>query len=281
MVILDKSINKIHLSSRSQSSIRLLAVPIVLLSVLLLFALFATMIRNEQNVISETSGMEPGHATMIENSDFYFTQEIPSLENLHHTGNGNTRRYKLFDKGTSAPVTFYTAMAAMESPDSQLSGLLIHVLKNNDIQAYFWECPPITNETIQLVQFEFVLIPSSALASKSPDRETFMSHFLSSKDGVCVFESLGCDHSTLIAPFPLHAMDIKSYTHLAAFVRMSPEEQVKKIITTVASELLHKVKASHPTNPIWLSTSGLGVYWLHVRLDTFPKYYNWMEYKHV
>lgn len=32
--------------------------------------------------------------------------------------------------------------------------------------------------------------------------------------------------------------------------------------------------------PIWLSTSGLGVYWLHVRLDTRPKYYNHDEYKY-
>ena len=30
---------------------------------------------------------------------------------------------------------------------------------------------------------------------------------------------------------------------------------------------------------VWLSTSGLGVPWLHVRLDSEPKYYTWTEYK--
>jgi hypothetical protein len=29
----------------------------------------------------------------------------------------------------------------------------------------------------------------------------------------------------------------------------------------------------------WLSTSGLGVSWLHMRLDSTPKYYNWQPYK--
>jgi hypothetical protein len=32
-------------------------------------------------------------------------------------------------------------------------------------------------------------------------------------------------------------------------------------------------------SPVWLSTSGLGVYWLHVRLDTHPKYYQYQPYK--
>lgn len=35
-----------------------------------------------------------------------------------------------------------------------------------------------------------------------------------------------------------------------------------------------------PTDyPIWLSTSGLGVYWLHMRLDRRPKYYTYEPFK--
>jgi hypothetical protein len=30
---------------------------------------------------------------------------------------------------------------------------------------------------------------------------------------------------------------------------------------------------------MWVSTSGLGVYWLYIRLDSFPKYYNFQPYK--
>ena len=31
--------------------------------------------------------------------------------------------------------------------------------------------------------------------------------------------------------------------------------------------------------PVWTSTSGLGVYWLHVRLDSRPKYYQHQPFK--
>ena len=31
--------------------------------------------------------------------------------------------------------------------------------------------------------------------------------------------------------------------------------------------------------PLWVSTCGLGVYWLHVRLDSFPKYYRYAPYQ--
>jgi hypothetical protein len=31
--------------------------------------------------------------------------------------------------------------------------------------------------------------------------------------------------------------------------------------------------------PLWLSTSGLGVAWLHVRLDERPKYYTHAPYR--
>ena len=34
-----------------------------------------------------------------------------------------------------------------------------------------------------------------------------------------------------------------------------------------------------PGRSVWLSTSGLGVYWLHMRLDSYPKYYTHDEYK--
>ncbi len=31
--------------------------------------------------------------------------------------------------------------------------------------------------------------------------------------------------------------------------------------------------------PVWLSTAGAGVSWLHVRLDTRPKYYHHGPYR--
>ncbi|MGB1216866.1 MAG: DUF6940 family protein [Saprospiraceae bacterium] len=32
---------------------------------------------------------------------------------------------------------------------------------------------------------------------------------------------------------------------------------------------------------MWLSTAGLGVYWLHIRMDNRPKYYKHKAYKEI
>ena len=31
--------------------------------------------------------------------------------------------------------------------------------------------------------------------------------------------------------------------------------------------------------PVWLSTAGMGIAWLHIRLDDRPKYYGYREYR--
>jgi len=33
--------------------------------------------------------------------------------------------------------------------------------------------------------------------------------------------------------------------------------------------------------PVWLSTAGGGVAWLHVRLDDRPKYYGYAQYRNA
>ncbi len=34
-----------------------------------------------------------------------------------------------------------------------------------------------------------------------------------------------------------------------------------------------------PDEKIWMSTCGTGIYWLHLRLDTKPKYYTYTDYR--
>ncbi|HEU5075095.1 MAG TPA: hypothetical protein VFU02_12985, partial [Polyangiaceae bacterium] len=66
-----------------------------------------------------------------------------------------------------------------------------------------------------------------------------------------------------------------AYTHLAAFLRHAPPEQCEVLLREVgfaARECLRN-------EPFWLSTSGLGVAWLHVRIDSRPKYYQYTPYR--
>jgi len=68
-----------------------------------------------------------------------------------------------------------------------------------------------------------------------------------------------------------------AYGHLAAFVREAPPEQVDALFATVGRTLLDRVAPS----PLWLNTAGLGVPWLHVRLDSRPKYYGHAPYREL
>ncbi len=145
-------------------------------------------------------------------------------------------------------------------------------LSGCDFEAFFWENKPFTQQNMGDT-YECNLVKSDFLATCSPDAQTFNSYFKENKSVVC-FHNLGKD-AQLIAPCPLKKKS--AYTHIGNFVRNAEEDQVHKFWETIGIETLKSIEKQ----PIWLSTSGLGVYWLHARIDTYPKYYQTKEYKTV
>ena len=93
---------------------------------------------------------------------------------------------------------------------------------------------------------------------------------------VVSFSNLRGD-AELIAPTPDQDLPLKYYTHLDAFVRQVPVEQIRKLLVKIGNDMEQMMKEM-ASKKIWLSTSGTGVYWLHVRLDTSPKYYTYKPY---
>lgn len=91
-------------------------------------------------------------------------------------------------------------------------------------------------------------------------------------NGIVLFENLGKD-ALLAVPAPLTASS--SYDHLATFIRSAPEPQKHALFRRLGRTLQSVVSDS----PIWVSTAGAGVAWLHVRLDTRPKYYAYTSYR--
>ena len=69
-----------------------------------------------------------------------------------------------------------------------------------------------------------------------------------------------------------------AYTHLKKFVRHAPPNQVDALIREVGREMLQRIEEKGDEN-VYLSTSGLGVSWLHMRMDARPKYYTYQPYK--
>ncbi len=156
--------------------------------------------------------------------------------------------------------------------DHAFREFFIGLLADAPYRAYLWETPPITKANA-MRPFEFVFVDSPSLAGRSPDPITFASYF-ENADAVAetvVFANIGSD-AVLVAPCPQGQSS--AYTHLAAFTRAAPLEQQHAFWRTVGSTV-----ANHLSNrPLWLSTNGLGVSWLHVRLDTRPKYYNFRPF---
>jgi hypothetical protein len=144
------------------------------------------------------------------------------------------------------------------------------LLANAPYAAYFWETPPVTEESAGQ-PFECVLVDSPALAGVTADAGAFAGYFTREAGDVVVFPSLGQD-ACLVAPCPRGPQ--AAYAHLAAFVRGAPHAQQQAFWVCVGETVLERLSG----RPLWLSTSGLGVCWLHARLDSVPKYYTWRAY---
>jgi hypothetical protein len=151
--------------------------------------------------------------------------------------------------------------------DGEFRAKFSDLLANSRYSAFRWETPPVTAATIGR-DFEFVLLDSPALA-RDADPEAFAQHFGGSNDrGVVVFPNLGRD-AVMVVPSPIAAESC--YAHLAAFVRGAPEWQRHALWRAVGEAAVARVGSE----PVWLSTAGAGVSWLHVRLDDRPKYYGY------
>lgn len=71
-----------------------------------------------------------------------------------------------------------------------------------------------------------------------------------------------------------------AYTHIAQFSKMAPYQQQQAVWVKAANLMEASLDMDkEKSKPFWLSTSGLGIYWVHIRIDTWPKYYNWIDYK--
>lgn len=123
--------------------------------------------------------------------------------------------------------------------------------------------------------------------AKVADPQPFLEHLDNDCDNDddntdgCVFSNLD-GSSMLIAPKNILLDDDTSkgdtvYGHLATFVRGAPTPQIVELWRLTALSFLKRLEVKSP-NTVWLSTSGVGVAWLHFRLDSQPKYYQYKEF---
>lgn len=180
--------------------------------------------------------------------------------------NGRTYHYRILSGETQ--LDFAAVVSAWQS-DDQFRKFFTQLLAESPFDAYRWETPPVTEET-RVRAFEFVLLRSDEL-QRPADYQPFADHF--SGESIVTFANLGQD-AVLVVPCPAATAkeptdDVAFYSHLASFVRQAPTTQVDGLWQAVGAAMQQRAGAK----PVWLSTAGMGVSWLHVRLDDRPKYY--------
>ncbi|NES74296.1 MULTISPECIES: DUF6940 family protein [Okeania] len=189
---------------------------------------------------------------------------------------GRVHKYTVTQNGQPIP---YSEVLNLWQYESNFRSFFISLLSKSPFSAYRWETPSITKDTSKR-QFEFVLLNSPGLA-RNPDKRTFSDYFRTDNlnNGIVVFENLGKD-AILVAPSPRDSEPswggtaFSAYSHLAAFIRGAPDGQKQALWRIVGQTVQQKIS----DHPLWVSTAGGGVAWLHVRLDSRPKYYGYKMY---
>jgi hypothetical protein len=167
------------------------------------------------------------------------------------------------------PATFEDVVRGWQG-DPNLRSLFNKALADSPFAALRWETPAVTAATMTQPS-QCVVLDSPGLA-RPPEPDAFAEHFTGAAGDVVSFTNLSRD-AILVVPCPI--AEPSAYGHLAAFVRLAPERQRHALWQLVGEVMARRVGSK----PVWLSTAGAGVSWLHVRLDDRPKYYAHEPYR--
>jgi hypothetical protein len=145
--------------------------------------------------------------------------------------------------------TWFTSMLLEDAPD-----------------AFRWETPALSLETLSR-PFECVLIDDPRL-QRTAEPLAFATYFQGrhAETYALSVPNLGRT-SELIVPRGIASP--ATYVHLASFLRGAPASQIDALWRCAGETTLRSLS----DRPLWLSTAGAGVAWLHVRVDRVPKYY--------
>lgn len=135
---------------------------------------------------------------------------------------------------------------------------------------YFWEHPALKTKHLDK-PYELVVLKSDGFARREVNETAFAEKF-NSGNSIEVFPNLGKNAMLVV---PAKEADSEIYKHLGSFLRFAPMAQRIELFRKVAESIFSDLSNE---KTVWLSTAGMGVIWLHVRLDSRPKYYRSRAY---
>ena len=189
-----------------------------------------------------------------------------------------TRCFATSQSGTEQPLTWAAALDGLTAGEF---GPVVEAELRRSPHArgtFFWELPPLTLASASARPFEMVTVAAPNLAGAPVDEQTFaaqLSPCAGQADAVA-FPNLGGD-ATLVSPCASTATPPSAYTTIGHFLREAPTEQKARFWMRLGLALRDTL-TERAARPTWISTEGSGVSWLHVRLDTTPKYYHHKPY---
>lgn len=214
------------------------------------------------------------HASNFSWRDFYLqaTKSPPADK----TGKALKYELKKCTNGKKEPASFqdFIENALYESG---FCDMLTDALINVGMTGYVWECPSVSESTKALTPFEFVVIPAIALTRRTPNPHDFIAH-MATRNSVVSFLNLSGD-AELVVPTPPLLHEYTHMGHLGSFLRHAPRATSRLLWRVVADTLQKRLQRASRATRVWLSTSGLSVPWLHIRLDSKPKYYQYAPYR--
>lgn len=184
------------------------------------------------------------------------------------------RRYQYFDEEGCLSFAKVTGLWAESGEVGNLFRQFhTDCLISSEYSAFRWETPAIGLGN-QEREFEYVLVDSPGL-SRRENGAAFNEFLLNadSSQNFLTFPNLG-KNAILVVPTKSSQPEVR-HCHLGEFLRSSPRDVADELWVHVAKAMQNRVSEK----PVWLSTAGGGVPWLHVRLDDRPKYYNFAPYR--
>jgi hypothetical protein len=175
-------------------------------------------------------------------------------------------------RSAGVSLSFAAVLHALRE-DRGFSDFFLKALAATPFEAFFWEMPPLVASNIGK-PYEHVTIDSPALRGVREDGSAFALRFAEAEAGhaVTAFHNLS-GGALLVAPRAAGAAGANA--HIAAFVRGAPRPQQRELLALTAELALERLSE----RPTWISTSGTGVHWLHVRIEGAPAYYVHRPYK--
>lgn len=171
------------------------------------------------------------------------------------------------------PLSWGEVVEGLCTDPSMADELTTRVLRSGH-RGVFFETSPVRGDSRD-VPFRFVVLPGPDLDERPADPDAFAEHFGGSEDPVLRFPNLSRS-ALLVVPRPNR--DDDPWGHLAAFLRSAPEALARTFWRKGAEAVRHWLH-TRPTRPVWWSTAGSGVPWLHLRLDETPKYYRYRPFR--